>query len=88
MHRDRVTMPAKQFRAIREKFSLTRDAYALELGYEGSRGTNRNTIKRFEQANRPVPLPVARLAWLIDQHGLPDWPPELEAIVLEETSNG
>lgn len=84
MSRNRPTLAAKEFRRIRVNLRLTPDAYAIELGYEGSESGNRNTIKRFEHGERPVPLPVAKLAWLLARHGLPNWPAGLEAVLTEE----
>ncbi len=55
------------------------DVFAIELGYEGSRRGNMTTIKRFETGKRPIPLPVAKLAWMIAQNGIPAWPQHLEA---------
>ena len=60
------------------------DAFAIELGYEGNRKGNLKTIKRFETGERAVPLPVAKLAWLLMQNGLPDWPSGLEAVVADD----
>ena len=88
MSRDRETMPSREFRRIRENLNLTRDAFAIELGYEGNDGGNKNTIKRFELGQRYVPLPVAKLAWLLARHGLPEWPRELEANIEAESSHG
>lgn len=81
MNRDnRETMPASEFAAIRRKLKLSADEFAIELGYEGNRRNNRTTILRFEGGKRAIPLTLAKLVWLLDQHGLPDsWPPHLEA---------
>lgn len=80
----RPTIPGAELRRIRSALNLSADEFALELGYEGTRGSNRTTIRRFETNERPVPLPVARLAWMLVQHGVPDaWPSGLEAQVDE-----
>lgn len=87
MNRDRVTVPGREFRRMREALNLSRDAFAIELGYEGNQNGNRNTIKRFEEEHRPVPLPVAKLAWLLVQHGVPSvWPSGLEAQLNEDVA--
>lgn len=76
----RPTMDGREFRRIRVALDLTMDSFAIELGYEGNMNSNRNTIKRFETRERPIPLPVAKLAWLLFQHGVPEiWPAGLEA---------
>ncbi len=83
----RPTMDGREFRRIRETLNLSRDAFAIELGYEGNANGNRNTIKRFETNERPISLPVAKLVWLLGQHGLPTaWPSGLEAQVTEARS--
>lgn len=83
----RATMDGRELRRIREQLNLSRDAFAIELGYEGNVNGNRNTIKRFETNERSVSLPVAKLVWMLSQHGLPEsWPSGLEAQVREETA--
>lgn len=83
----RKTLSGDEFRGIRKKLDLTTDAFAIELGYEGNQNGNRNTIRRFETNERPVPLPIAKLAWLLSEHGLPTrWPPALDAKIDEETT--
>lgn len=84
---NRITMSGDEFRKIRMGLGLGRDAFAMELGYEGGETGNVNTIKRFENNKRPVPLPVAKLAWMLSAHGLPEvWPEGLLAAVSEETA--
>lgn len=75
----RETMTGAEFRKIRKHLGLSLDGFAIELGYEGTPNGNRNTIKRFETGKRPVPLPVAKLAFLLETRGLPKWPEHLEA---------
>ncbi len=80
----RATMPADEFKNIRHRLKLSMDQFAIELGYEGNRKGNINTIRRFESGRRNVPLPLAKLAWLLNMHGLPDsWPEYLEAKLAE-----
>lgn len=82
----RPTIDGKEFRRIREHLNLSRDQFAIELGYEGNMNGNRTTIRRFETNDRPVPLPTAKLAWMLSQNGLPEsWPSGLEAKAEEET---
>ncbi len=81
---NRPTIAPREFRRIRQHLNLTIDAFAIELGYEGNRKGNLKTIKRFETGERAVPLPVAKLAWLLAQNGLPDWPSGLEAVVSDD----
>lgn len=82
---NRPTMSGKELRRIRQQLDLTTDAFAIELGYEGSMNGNRNTMKRFETGERAIPLPIAKLAWMLSQHGIPAaWPAELEAQIQAE----
>jgi len=83
-HDSRETMSKAEFRRIRQKLGLSLDEFAIELGYEGSRRTNNNTIRSYEDGRKPIPLRIAKLAYMFDIHGLPDsWPPELEAKLSE-----
>jgi hypothetical protein len=82
----RHTMDGKAFRKIRQQLDLSMDSFAIELGYEGNLNSNRTTMKRFETGERPIPLPVAKLAWLLGQHGIPSaWPAGLEAVLQDST---
>jgi len=83
----RPTMSGSEFRKIRKRLGLSMDVFALELGYEGSHKGNITTIKRFEKGNRPISLPVAKLAWMMSEHGVPTWPFHLEASPLQETES-
>lgn len=80
----RQTMSGSEFRTIRKRLGLSMDVFAIELGYEGSRKGNITTIKRFESGERPISLPVAKLAWMLGCHGVPQWPPDLEALPAQE----
>ena len=76
----RPTIPGRELRRLRDQLNLTRDEFALALGFEGTETTNRQTIRRFENGEREIPLKVARLAWMYVQHGVPaQWPSGLEA---------
>jgi transcriptional regulator with XRE-family HTH domain len=80
-------MMGAQFRSIRKKLGITKNQFAIELGYRGNDRNNCMLIKRYEQGRKQIPLTVASLAWLIefvfDQSGkLPDWP-EWEGYDLE-----
>lgn len=81
-------MSGAEFRQIRKALGLSLDQFALELGYEGSQNGNRNTIKRFESGDRPISLPVAKLAWLLQKTGPQNWPQHLLAEPVQEQPNG
>lgn len=83
----RKTMKPAEFLEIRKRLGYSRDGFAIELGYEGTNQGNNNTIKRFESGDRPIPLPVAKLAWLMDRHGVPEWPMDLTAEPAQEMGN-
>lgn len=86
MNRERPTIPGREFKRMRELLRLSRDEFALELGWEGTPNSNRQSIKRIEDGTRHAPLRAARLAWMFVTHGIPDtWPPGLEAQIDEET---
>lgn len=75
----RPTMTPHDFDAIRKKLGFSMDGFAIELGYEGTPQGNRETMKRFLHGKRPIPLPIAKLAWLMSRTGIPTWPQELTA---------
>ena len=82
---NRETMPPSEFKRIRRKLGLSLDEFAIELGYEGNRRGNINTMRRFEGGKRGIPLTLAKLVFLIDLYGLPDtWPAYLEAKLPQE----
>ncbi len=73
-----MTFTGKQFQKIRNDLDLSQDEFALELGLIGNPRTNHTTIRRFEKEERPIPLPIARLAWLLWViKDAPTWPTEL-----------
>lgn len=82
----RKTMAPEEFDAIRRRLNYSWDGWAIELGYEGTTSGNRNTIKRFITGQRPIPLPVAKLAWLLGRKGIPTWPQHLTALPAREES--
>ena len=90
MNRDnRQTMLGSDLKRLRKALGLSVDAFAIELGYEGSKKNNCTTIRRFEAGKRGIPLTLAKLAWMIDQHGLPEqWPEHLEAKLENEECSG
>lgn len=61
-------MDGNEFKAIRERLGLSKNQFAQELGYTGSSHNNTTLIDRYETGRgRPIPLYIARLAWLIDR---------------------
>jgi len=85
-----------EFRKIREELGLTRNEFAIELGYRGNERNNSTLIERYEHDRKQIPLTVASLAWLIREYvdlvgtatgnegiELPDWP-EWEGYELEK----
>lgn len=76
-------MTGGELRSIRQELNLSMDEFARELGYEGGAQGNRTTIKRFETGQRPVSAPVGRLAWMLSEYGLPEWP---EFVAMEDAA--
>lgn len=72
-----MTMSAKQFKNIRERLGLTRDSFAIEVGLTGTQRNNYKTINDLEAGSKPISLPMAKLAFMLDKHGLPIWPGDL-----------
>ena len=62
----RHTLDGREFRRIREHLRLSMDEFAIELGYEGNRNTNRNTIKRFETTGEIALVSLLKLAFALD----------------------
>lgn len=62
-------MTHTELRTIREKSAPTQGAFARALGYQDA-----ETYRKYESGARPVPLLLARLAQMIDRHGMPkEW---------------
>lgn len=80
-------MTPQQFKAIRKKFFPDDPtSFLMEMGYGGNRNTLKQRARRYENGQLPIPLVVARFAWLLDQwrlqgadlgddlNQLPSWP--------------
>lgn len=80
------TISGAELRDIRKRLGFSRDGFAIELGYEGTNQGNNNTIKRFETEDRPIPMPVAKLAHMFAKFGIPEWPRNLTAEPAREDS--
>lgn len=72
-----MTMSAKQFREIRKRLNLTKDSFAIELGLTGTQRNNYKTVSELEAGAKPISLPMAKLAHMLDLYGLPEWPADL-----------
>jgi hypothetical protein len=64
-----VTGP--ELRAIRKRLGLTLWQMGQAIGYGGKRRNIANQIRQFEAGVRPVPVPVGRLVYMFDKHGVP-----------------
>jgi transcriptional regulator with XRE-family HTH domain len=63
-------MKAAQFKAIRTKLRLSQKEFGRLLGYViPDRGAS--CVSRFENAKRPIPPAIARLAFMISTYGIP-----------------
>lgn len=86
-----------EFKEARKALGMDKAAYARHLGYTGTDRNNEKLIRDYEQGRKPVPLYIARLAWLLaeiaaDLNELTpdDWPPYVndagEIVWPEETA--
>ena len=67
-------MTGSELRSIRQAFGLSAAAMGRALGYNGPKANIAVLIRRFERDARIIPKPVARLAEMFRQHGLPsEW---------------
>ena len=81
-------MNGLEFREIRKRLKLSKDEFARQLGYRGTRRNNYALMLRYENGSKQIPLTVASLAWLLNEYAemvaarlsisladsLPDWP--------------
>jgi transcriptional regulator with XRE-family HTH domain len=67
-------MTGEELRKIREAFGLSAAAMGKALGYTGPRANVAVTIRRLERNTRRIPTPIARLAEMFAQNGIPkEW---------------
>jgi hypothetical protein len=83
-------MTGKELKALRYKLGMKKLEYGRMLGFLSTQHSLAVHMHRLENQRRPIPLYIARLAWLIDQvyemnvtihrkipvdpQGLPAWP--------------
>jgi hypothetical protein len=60
-------MTGAELRAMRRKLHMTKFDFGRLLGYTAKRNSLVVHIHRMEIGRKPLPLYIARLAWLIDQ---------------------
>ena len=67
-------MTGSELRKIRQAFGITASAMGKALGYSGPRANIAVQIRRLEREARPIPTPIARLAQMFAQNGIPkEW---------------
>jgi hypothetical protein len=67
-------MNGSELKSVREMFGLSASAMGRALGYKGPRANVAVLVRRFERDARPIPTPVARLAEMYMQNGIPkEW---------------
>jgi hypothetical protein len=67
-------MTGEELRGIRQAFGLSASAMGKALGYTGPRANIAVLVRRFERDARPIPTPIARLAHMFAQNGIPkEW---------------
>jgi transcriptional regulator with XRE-family HTH domain len=63
-----------KLRSIREAFGLSASQMGRALGYTGPKANIAVTVRRLERNARRIPTPVARLAQLFMDNGIPkEW---------------
>lgn len=60
-------MTPEEFKAIRDQLGQSKVEFARTLGYTGNDKNNSQRMREFETGERPIPLYIARLAWLIGE---------------------
>ena len=67
-------MTGAKLREIRQAFRLSAAEMGKALGYSGPKANIAVTVRRLERDARPIPTPVARLAQMFAQNGIPkEW---------------
>jgi len=67
-------MTGEELKEIRQAFNLSAASMGRALGYSGPKANIAVTIRRLERDARPIPAPVARLAQMFAQNGIPkEW---------------
>jgi transcriptional regulator with XRE-family HTH domain len=72
LHMNTELMTGQQLKALRQAYGLSASAMGRLLGYNG---TSRNIgvhVRRLERNVRPIPPPVARLAYMFSYFGFPE----------------
>lgn len=59
-------MTGDQMRKIREEMGLSLAQFGSLLGYAGNWNTMDVLINRYETGQKPIPLHIGRLVWLIN----------------------
>lgn len=60
-------MTPEYLRLIRTENAPTQGAFARALGYK-----DEDAYRKYESGARPIPTLLAKLAYMIDRHGMPD----------------
>lgn len=85
-------MQGNEMRQIRERLGMQRVQFARALGYTGTDRNDETRIRRYENQceKYPIPLYIARLAWLIDgvMASAREEPPELWPEMLTDDGTG
>ena len=67
-------MTGSELRKIRQAFGLFAAGLGRALGYKGPRANVAVLVRRFERDARRIPTPIARLAQMFAQNGIPkEW---------------
>ena len=64
-------MTGSELKALREAYGISASAMGRALGYSGPRSNIAVHIRRLERGDRPIPLPIQRLATMFAREGIP-----------------
>ena len=66
-----TTLSGSELKSIRRRLGLSTVAMGRAFGYEGTDATTSSTVRKYENGAKIIPPWIARLAILMDKHGLP-----------------
>jgi transcriptional regulator with XRE-family HTH domain len=64
-------MTGEELKEIRQAFNLSAASMGRALGYSGPKANIAVTVRRLERNSRAIPAPVARLAHMFAENGIP-----------------
>lgn len=65
-------MTGEELRDIRNKLGLSSEQMGRAFGFAGTPISAQMAIYKYEGGGRPIPIALARLAIMMERHGVPD----------------